>query len=89
MNKGELIEMVANETKAPKSQAERWVNSTLEGIQKGLKKDKKVQLVGFGTFAIKTRKARKGRNPKTGEEIQIKASKTVAFKVGKDWKESL
>lgn len=89
MNKGELIEMVANETKAPKSQAERWVNSTLEGIQKGLKKDKKVQLVGFGTFAIKQRKARKGRNPKTGEEIQIKASKTVAFKVGKDWKDSL
>ncbi|MBI3269185.1 MAG: HU family DNA-binding protein [Planctomycetes bacterium] len=89
MNKGELIEMVANESKSPKSQAERWVNSTLEGIQKGLKKDKKVQLVGFGTFSIKTRKARKGRNPKTGEEIQIKATKTVAFKVGKDWKTSL
>lgn len=89
MNKGELIEIVATENKTPKSQAERWVNSTLDGIQKGLKKDKKVQLVGFGTFAIKTRKARKGRNPKTGEEIQIKASKTVAFKVGKDWKDSL
>lgn len=86
MNKAELIESVAKELGSSKAEADRIVSAVLEGIQKGIKKDKKVQLIGFGTFDVRQRKARTGRNPRTGEEIKIKASKTVGFKPGKELK---
>lgn len=91
MNKAELIAAVQTElgTDCSKAHAERTVNAVLDGIKKGLKKDKVVQLVGFGTFAVKTRKARTGRNPQTGEQIQIKASRTVGFKAGATLKDSV
>ena len=83
MKKPDLVEKVKElaglESKAA---AERAVNAILEGIEAGLQKDGEVQLIGFGTFRVKDRPARDGRNVKTGEKIRIKASKTVAFKVG-------
>jgi DNA-binding protein HU-beta len=89
MNKGDLVEAVAKDLKASKASAERAVNSVLNNLRKGLKKDKKVQLVGFGTFDIRKRKARSGRNPRTGEAITIKASKSVGFKAGQALKDSI
>jgi len=83
MNKADLTEAVAKELKTSKAQAEAAINAVLNCIAKGLKKDKKVQLIGFGTFEVRRRKARMGRNPQTGEQMKIKASKTVGFKVGK------
>lgn len=89
MNKKQLIEEVAKLMERSKAEAERAVNAVVEGVTAGLKKDNVVQLIGFGSFNIKRRKARKGRNPKTGEEIKIKASKTVNFKPGKALKDKL
>jgi len=89
MNKAELIEAVVKEMDCTKADAARGVNAVLNGIKKGLKKDKKVSLVGFGNFDVSKRKARKGRNPQTGEVITIKASKTVGFKAGKALKNSI
>jgi DNA-binding protein HU-beta len=89
MNKGDLVEAVAKELKDSKAASERAVNAVLKTVKKGLKKDKKVQLVGFGTFEVRKRKARKGRNPRTGEAITIKARKTVGFKAGQDLKNSV
>ena len=85
MNKQDLVAAVMANKEASietKAAAERAVNAVLAGIEEGIKKDGLVQLIGFGTFQVKERSARKGRNPKTGEEIKIKASKTVSFKVG-------
>ena len=85
MNKQDLVAAVLADKEAgieTKAAAERAVAAVLAGIQEGIKKDGLVQLIGFGTFQVKERSARKGRNPKTGEEIKIKASKTVSFKVG-------
>lgn len=84
MNKSELVESV-QKTLGPdssKAAAERSVDAVLEGIRKGVKKDKSVQLAGFGTFSVAKRAARKGINPRTKEPIKIKASKTVKFKPG-------
>ncbi|RJP75306.1 MAG: HU family DNA-binding protein [Candidatus Abyssobacteria bacterium SURF_17] len=89
MNKGELVDAVAKELKSSKAAAERAVNSVLANVKKGLRKDKKVQLVGFGTFDVRKRKARMGRNPRTGEAIAIKASKSVGFKAGQAFKNSV
>lgn len=89
MNKKQLIEAVAEEMDRSKAEAERAVNAVIASVKIGLKKDGVVQLIGFGSFNVKKRKARKGRNPKTGDEIKIKASKTVSFKPGKALKESL
>ena len=89
MNKGDLVEAVAKELKESKAASERAVNAVLKSIKKGLKKDKKVQLVGFGTFDVRKRKARKGRNPRTGETITIKARKVVGSKAGQDLKKSV
>lgn len=91
MNKAGLTEIVRKNLwkDCTKVQAETAVNAVIQGIKTGLKKDKTVQLVGFGTFNTKQRKARWGRNPITGEQIKIKASKTVSFKPGKDLKSSL
>ncbi|MGQ3685254.1 MAG: HU family DNA-binding protein [Candidatus Loosdrechtia sp.] len=86
MNKQDLIDNVAKELEISAKKAEEAVNTIINNIQKGLKKDKRVQLIGFGSFEVRTRKARKGRNPQTGEVIKIKASKTVAFKAGKKMK---
>ena len=72
-----------------RSQADKTVNAVLGGIEKGLKKDKKVSVVGFGTFEVRKRKARDGRNPRTGEEIKIKAGKSVGFKAGKALKDAV
>jgi DNA-binding protein HU-beta len=87
MNKQGLVEAVAKELGASKAGGERAVNAVLCGIGKGVKKDRGVQLVGFGTFSVKKRKARNGRNPQTGETIKIKASRTIGFKAGKKFKD--
>ena len=87
MNKAELIEAVAKNLDESKAGAERCVNAVLEGIRKGTKKDKSCTIIGFGTFTVKKRKARTGRNPQTGESIKIKASTTVGFKPSKKFKD--
>jgi nucleoid DNA-binding protein len=91
MNKAELIEEVQKNlgTECSKAHAEKAVNALMASIQKGLKKDKEVQIVGFGTFAVKNRKARMGRNPQTNQPMQIKASKTVGFRCGASLKENI
>ena len=91
MNKAELVEAVqkALGKETTKRAAEDAVKAVLESIAKGVKKDKKVQLIGFGTFEVKKRSARMGRNPKTGEAMKIKASKTVGFKASSTLKGSL
>ena len=84
MTKAELIEKMSNEAGISKKEANAALASFIDSVTKTLKKkDGKVTLIGFGTFSKGQRKARKGRNPKTGEPIKIKASKTVKFKAGK------
>ncbi|MCD8284432.1 MAG: HU family DNA-binding protein [Opitutae bacterium] len=84
MNKGELIEKikVALGGETSKACAERCLAAVLDSIKNGIKTDKTVQIIGFGTFTIANRAARQGVNPKTGEKIKIKASKSVKFKAG-------
>ena len=90
MTKAELIEQMAKDAGITKAAASEVLNSFIEGVTKALKKkDGKVTLVGFGTFQKVKRKARKGRNPQTGESIKIKASKSVKFKPGKKLKDSI
>jgi len=89
MNKVELIIAVQKNLESSKADAERAVNAVIDGIKSGVKKTKVVQLIGFGTFKVASRKARIGVNPKTGEKIKIKASKTVKFGAGKSFKEIL
>lgn len=91
MNRAQLVERIQKELgkETSKAAAERSLNAVLSSIKAGVKKEKAVQLVGFGTFQVKTRSARTGINPKTGEKIKIKASKTVGFKPGSDFKSSL
>jgi len=91
MNKTELIEAVQAKLgeDATKKQAEEAVASVLSAITDGVVKDGKVQLIGFGTFDVRERAARKGRNPKTGEPMDIAASKSVGFKAGAGFKASL
>lgn len=89
MNKAELIEAMSKELGESKAGAERAVNAFVNCVQKGVKKDKTCQIIGFGTFSVKKRKARTGRNPQTGEEIKIKASKNVGFKAGQKFKDML
>ena len=82
MNKAQLIELIQSKLGADttKKHAEEALAAVLESIKEGVKESGKVQIIGFGTFATKTREARTGRNPKTGNTINIPASKTVAFK---------
>ncbi|MCH2176099.1 MAG: HU family DNA-binding protein [Lentisphaeria bacterium] len=90
MNKQELVEAILKSKTSPyetKADAERAVKAVLESITAGIKKDGNVQLIGFGTFSLRKRSARKGRNPSTGEVIKIKASKTVGFRPGAALKE--
>lgn len=88
MNKADLVASVANETKLTKKDAEVAVNAVIGGIQDALKNGDKVQIIGFGTFEVRTRKARQGRNPRNpGETIEIPASKAPVFKAGKSLKD--
>ena len=89
MNKAEIVDAVAEKLELSKAAAERSVNTVLECVMDGVREKETVQLVGFGTFQVKHRKAREGRNPQTGETIQIGASKSVGFKPGKQFKDSL
>lgn len=89
MNKADLIENVAGKLDLSKADAGRAVDSVFETITDSLSKGDEVTLVGFGTFKVKHRAARKGRNPKTGEEIDIKAANVPSFKAGKGLKEAV
>lgn len=89
MNKAELINAIADATELSKADAGRAVEAFTEVVQKALKKNDTVSLVGFGTFSVRKRAARTGRNPRTGETIKIKASKNPAFKAGKAFKDAL
>ena len=89
MTKGELIDAVAKSAKISKRSAGDAVDATFEGIVKAIKKSKRFQVPGFGTFTVRSRKARKGRNPQTGATITIKASRTVGFKPAPTLKKGL
>jgi len=89
MTKAELIESITSKMDLPKGTAERIVNTIFEDIVAALKGGDKVNISGFGTFQVSNRKARTGRNPKTGEAIQISASRSAKFKAGKSLKDSL
>ncbi len=89
MNKSELVDLVAEKAGMSKKDSEKSVKAVLDSITDGLVKGEKVQLVGFGTFEVRNRKEREGRNPATGEKIKIKALKVPAFKPGKALKEKV
>ena len=89
MTKDELIEKVASGASLSKADAGRVINTTIDSITSALKKGHSVTLVGFGTFKISKRKARKGRNPRTGEVINIKAAKVPRFTAGKGLKDAV
>ena len=83
MNKSDLIAAIAAKTECTKKDAEATLNAFVDVVTEALVKGDKVQLVGFGSFEVRKRAARKGRNPQTGKEIKIAAKKVVKFKVGK------
>ncbi len=89
MNKADLVAVVAQKAAMTKRDAEKSVNAVVESIQEALGKGEKVSLVGFGTFWVRPREARKGRNPRTGEEISIEARNVPAFKAGKVLRDSV
>jgi len=89
VNKSELVDLVAEKAEMSKKDSEKAVKAVLDSIADGLVKGDKVQLVGFGTFEVRSRKEREGRNPATGEKIKIKALKVPAFKPGKALKEKV
>ena len=89
MNKTELVANVAEKAGLTKKDAEKAVNAIFASIEQALVEGDKVQMIGFGTFEVKERPARKGRNPQTGNEIDIPASKNPAFKAGKALKDAV
>lgn len=89
MNKTDLINAVSEKSELSKKDAGKAVDAVFDSIQTALVNGDKVQLIGFGNFEVRERAARKGRNPQTGEEIEIQASKQPAFKPGKDLKEAV
>ena len=89
MNKSQLVESIAKEADINKSEAEKILNAITGAIIKNLKKAGKIQIIGFGSFEVRQRAARMGRNPKTGAAIKIKASKSAAFVAGKSLKDSV
>jgi len=91
MNKAELVQTIQNALgeDTTKRQAEEALNAVLDSIVAGVKKGEKVQIIGFGTFEVKERAARMGRNPKTGESMPIPASKTLGFKASATLKKEL
>ena len=84
MNKAELIESMSSDAKISKADAKRALDAFVDNTTKALKKGDRVALVGFGSFSVSKRAARKGRNPQTGKEIKIAAKKVVKFKAGAD-----
>lgn len=86
MKKSEMISVIAEKTGVSKSEAEKVFNATFDMFKEELAKGEKVSVAGFGTFKISERAAREGRNPLTGEKLQIAASKSVSFKVGTELK---
>ncbi|MFC1234888.1 MULTISPECIES: HU family DNA-binding protein [Vibrio] len=88
VNKTQLVEKIAENADISKASAGRALDAVIEAVTETLKADEQVALVGFGTFSVRTRAARTGRNPKTGEEIQIAEAKVPAFKAGKALKEA-
>jgi DNA-binding protein HU-beta len=89
MTKSDIIDKMAKDANISKAAAGKSLDSFIESLKKTLKKGNKVTLVGFGTFSVGKRAARKGRNPRTGETIKIKASKTPRFKAGKAFKNAI
>ncbi len=89
MNKAELVTEVSERANLSKKDAERAVTAMVESIEEALKKGERVSLVGFGTFEVRTRAARTGRNPRTGATLEISSSRVPAFKAGKALKESV
>ncbi|GAB2883603.1 HU family DNA-binding protein [Microbulbifer echini] len=89
MNKSELIEAIAESADIPKAAAGRALDAMVDSITDALKKGDQVALVGFGTFAVKERAARTGRNPRTGDPIEIAAAKIPNFKAGKALKDAV
>lgn len=87
MNKTELVASVAEKAGITKKDAEKVINAVFNSIEEALANNDKVQIIGFGTFEVKTREERKGRNPQTGKEITIPASKSPVFKAGKGLKD--
>ena len=84
MNKAELIEAIASEANMTKAEAKKALDAFIDTTSKALKKGDRISLVGFGSFSVSKRAARKGRNPQSGKEIQIPAKKVVKFKPGSD-----
>jgi DNA-binding protein HU-beta len=89
MNKAEMVAKMAKDAKITKGAADKALTSFIDGVSKALKKGQNVTLVGFGTFTVGKRKARRGRNPQTGKEIKIPAKKVAKFKPGKALKEAV
>jgi DNA-binding protein HU-beta len=89
LNRSELVDLVAGKANLSKKDSDKALKAVLDGISDSLAKGENVQLVGFGTFEVRSRKAREGRNPATGEAIKIKASKAPAFKAGKALKDKV
>lgn len=89
MNKGELVDQIAQKASVTKKQADAVLSAALETIMEAVSEDDKVTLVGFGSFESRDRKAREGRNPKTGEKMEIPATKVPAFSAGKLFKEKV
>jgi len=89
MTKAELINTISSSAKISKAAAAKAIDSFINGVTKALKKGEKVTLAGFGTFSVTKRKARRGRNPKTGAEIKIPATKTPKFTAGKALKSAV
>jgi len=87
MNKAELVEKIANQTGLTKRTSREAVDAIISAITDSLAREERVTLVGFGTYQVMERKARRGRNPQTGEEIQIPAKKVPKFKAGKNLRE--
>jgi DNA-binding protein HU-beta len=89
MNKGEFVNAVADSAGLSKTDGAKAVEAFIEVVKKALKKGDSVALVGFGTFVVRKRAARTGRNPRTGQQIKIKASKNPSFKAGKALKDAI
>lgn len=89
MTKADLISAMADKAGTPKAVAKRFLDAFTDSVTTALKKGDKVTLVGFGTFSVSERKARKGRNPQTGKEIKIKAGSAPKFKAGKALKDKV
>ena len=89
MNKAELVELIANKTGTSKKQSEECIDLLVNAITKSVAKGEKVTLVGFGTFERRDRRARKGRDPRSGTEINIPAKKVPAFSAGKQFKQAV